>query len=231
MDRVLHALATAGQVRLDEGVDARRVCVRAARPPVPVQRLHREILGSGGPAASIGECLTDPASDLQCDVGYGAVVNLRRHWLALASLLMLVPVAAAVPAVARPAAEAPPAAAKAPAYDATIEITEHGIPHITSDTFEGMAYGAGWATTAAATCNLMDTLLTARGLRSQYLGPDARLADGVGGNGTNLRLGHPGHRPARPPGRRERCSPTRSPARATAPRRWSSPRPPASTSG
>jgi acyl-homoserine-lactone acylase len=106
--------------------------------------------------------------------------------IALASLLMLVPAAATVaaPQVASPRAAGP--AAKAPAYDVTIKITEHGIPHITSDTFAGMAYGAGWATTAAATCNLMDTLLTARGLRSKYLGPDASYQDNVGGSGTNL---------------------------------------------
>ena len=99
---------------------------------------------------------------------------------------MIVPVASAVPAAAGPVAAAPQAAATAPAYDATIKITEHGIPHVSSDTFEGMAYGAGWATMSAATCNLMDTLLTARGLRSKYDGPDATYRDSVGGSGSNL---------------------------------------------
>lgn len=104
--------------------------------------------------------------------------------IALTSLLMLVPAASAM---ATPENVSPRAAqAAAPTYDVTIEITEHGIPHITSSTFEGMAYGAGWATMAAAHCNLMDTMLTARGLRSQALGPDARYTDGVGGSGSNL---------------------------------------------
>lgn len=114
----------------------------------------------------------------------------RRHTravrIALASLLLLAPATAAVPAAH---AVSPPAghrtAERAP-YDVTIKITEHGIPHITSDTFEGMAYGAGYITTAEATCNLMETLLTARGERSLYLGPDGRYKDNVGGSGTNL---------------------------------------------
>ena len=111
--------------------------------------------------------------------------------VAVATLLLAVPATTAM-STARAAA---PAAAKAgvsasakaaPAYDVTIRTTEHGIPHIRSKTFPGMAYGAGWATTAAATCNLMDTLLTARGLRSEYYGPDVVFRDNVGGSATNL---------------------------------------------
>ncbi|HEU5037430.1 MAG TPA: penicillin acylase family protein [Nocardioides sp.] len=102
--------------------------------------------------------------------------------IALASLLLLTPAVAAVST----ADAAPPPAHRAAAYDVTIRITEHGIPHITSDTFEGMAYGAGYITTAEATCNLMETLLTARGERSLYLGPDERYQDNVGGSATNL---------------------------------------------
>ena len=109
--------------------------------------------------------------------------------IALTSLLLLVPAASAVatpPTDSPDARESRVAERAEPAYDVTIEITEHGIPHITSDTFEGMAYGAGWATMSAATCNLMDTMLTARGLRSKYYGPDARWSDNVGGSATNL---------------------------------------------
>ena len=102
--------------------------------------------------------------------------------IALAALLLLTPAAAAVTT----AEAAAPPARHAAAYDVTIRITEHGIPHITSDTFEGMAYGAGYITTAEATCNLMDTLLTARGERSLELGPDVRYRDNVGGSATNL---------------------------------------------
>ena len=105
--------------------------------------------------------------------------------VALATLLLLTPATAAVTT----ADAATPSAAKErrdQAYDVTIRITEHGIPHIRSTTFPGMAYGAGWITTAEATCNLMETLLTARGERSLYLGPDARYQDNVGGSATNL---------------------------------------------
>lgn len=116
--------------------------------------------------------------------------QITRARAALASLLLLSPItvaatsAAAAPAVT--ASAATPPAAKAPAYDVTIRITEHGIPHIRSNTLPGMAYGAGWITTAEATCNLMDTLLTARGQRSLYEGPDATYKDNVGGAATNL---------------------------------------------
>ena len=110
--------------------------------------------------------------------------------IALASLLLLTPAAAAVTTTAVTTADAAPATNRATSqaapYEATIKITDHGIPHVRSKTFAGMAYGAGWATTAAATCNLMETLLTARGLRSEYLGPDTKYQDGVGGSGTNL---------------------------------------------
>jgi acyl-homoserine-lactone acylase len=108
--------------------------------------------------------------------------HTRAVRIALATLLLLTPATAAVTTAH---AASPPGERTAP-YDVTIRITEHGIPHITSDTFEGMAYGAGWITTAEATCNLMDTLLTARGERSLYDGPDAVYKDNVGGSGTNL---------------------------------------------
>ncbi|CAI9418926.1 penicillin acylase family protein [Nocardioides sp. T2.26MG-1] len=113
---------------------------------------------------------------------------VRRHTrghLLLATLLLLPVAVAAVPADA-----APPPRAAAPArttpYDVTIKITEHGIPHVRSATFPGVAYGAGWITTAEATCTLMDTLVTARGQRSLHYGSDATYRDNVGGSATNL---------------------------------------------
>ncbi len=119
-----------------------------------------------------------------CDDRYIALVNLnlRTKVTSLVALSLLVP--AAVAATGSLASGS--AAAAEPTYDATIRITEHGIPHIEADSFPNLAYGAGWATAAASTCTLMDTLLTARGLRSEYLGPDETLNDRVGGNGTNL---------------------------------------------
>jgi len=111
---------------------------------------------------------------------------VRRHThrvgLTLATLLLLTPATAVVTTAD---AVAPPQD-RTPAYDVTIRITDHGIPHIKADTFAGVAYGAGWITTAEATCNLMDTLLTARGQRSLYEGPDATYKDNVGASATNL---------------------------------------------
>lgn len=118
------------------------------------------------------------------------MLNVRSIAMAAVAALMLTPLAAmaTTPAAADDSGGAaqPARAVKAKQYDATIRITEHGIPHIKADSFEDLAYGAGWATTAAATCTLMDTLLTARGQRSLYLGPDAIYSDRVGGYGTNL---------------------------------------------
>jgi acyl-homoserine-lactone acylase len=105
--------------------------------------------------------------------------------VALATLLLLSP-AAVVATSADAAPRSATVEARGPAYDVTIRITEHGIPHIRSNTLAGMAYGAGWITTAEATCNLMDTLLTARGQRSLYEGPDVTYTDNVGGSATNL---------------------------------------------
>ena len=108
--------------------------------------------------------------------------------LGLAGLLLVVPVATTAGAGGT-AAAAPTKTAAARTdspYQATIKITKHGIPHIEADNFADLGYGAGWATTAAVTCTLMDTLLTARGERSLYLGPEASYSDRVGGSGTNL---------------------------------------------
>jgi acyl-homoserine-lactone acylase len=117
--------------------------------------------------------------------------SLRPALVGLTSLLLLAPAAPAVVAAASPptAPAAAHAEAKKPAkkkYAAKIRITEHGIPHIEGDTFADLGYGSGWATAAAATCNLMDTVLTARGQRSRHLGADATYDDRVGGSGTNL---------------------------------------------
>jgi acyl-homoserine-lactone acylase len=123
--------------------------------------------------------------------------RVRPALIGVTSLLLLAPLAAIVPvasagAVRAAAPTATPAGAakqkpkKPKKYAAKIRITKHGIPHIEADSFADLGYGSGWATTAAATCNLMDTMLTARGQRSRYLGAEATYNDRVGGSGTNL---------------------------------------------
>ena len=69
---------------------------------------------------------------------------------------------------------------------ARITITEHGIPHIVAKDYESLGYGEGFATARTSVCNLADTVMTARGLRSRYLGPDRRYDDGVTLDATNL---------------------------------------------
>jgi len=81
-----------------------------------------------------------------------------------------------------------PHAAAAPSYAATIRITRHGIPHIVADDWGSLGYGSGYATASSSICNLADTLLTGRGERSKYLGPDARYDDQVTLDASNLEV-------------------------------------------
>ncbi|GAA1502153.1 penicillin acylase family protein [Nocardioides humi] len=104
----------------------------------------------------------------------------------LAAALVVPALAAAGPADARRAPEV--RAAAHPAYHATIAITEHGIPHITADDWGSLGYGSGYATARSSICNLADTVLTARGQRSRYLGGDGRYLDGVSLDASNLQV-------------------------------------------
>jgi len=71
-------------------------------------------------------------------------------------------------------------------YRARIVRTKHGIPHITARTWASLGFGNGYATAETSICNLADTVLTARGQRSRYLGPDQRYVDHVTLDATNL---------------------------------------------
>ena len=85
------------------------------------------------------------------------------------------------------ALSAPAEAAEPPArYDATVRITEHGIPHITARDWGSLGYGSGWATAGEATCTLADILLSARGQRSRWLGAETTYDDAVSKPATNL---------------------------------------------
>ena len=113
--------------------------------------------------------------------------------LAALSALVLVPGLATVPALAGPPADqtAGPTAELRPApggggYRAEITRTRHGIPHIEADDWGSLGYGEGYAAAETSICNLADTLLTARGERSRFLGADARYADHVTLDATNL---------------------------------------------
>lgn len=81
-----------------------------------------------------------------------------------------------------------PASADPPTYTATITRTEYGIPHITASNFGNLGFGSGYATAQTSACTLADIVLTGRGERSKYLGPDAKFDDGVAINGTNFQI-------------------------------------------
>ena len=71
-------------------------------------------------------------------------------------------------------------------YRARIVRTEHGIPHVTARTWGSLGFGNGYATAETSICNLADSVLTARGQRSRFLGPDKRYVDQVTLDATNL---------------------------------------------
>jgi acyl-homoserine-lactone acylase len=75
-----------------------------------------------------------------------------------------------------------------PAYTATIRRTEHGIPHITANGFGSLGFGSGYAAAETSLCTLADTLVTARGQRSRWFGPDKRYNDQVTLDASNLQV-------------------------------------------
>ena len=62
--------------------------------------------------------------------------------------------------------------AVAPAQDATIRRTDHGIPHITAKDYAGLGYGYGYALAEDNLCVIAEQYVTVRGERSRYFGPD-----------------------------------------------------------
>ena len=112
-----------------------------------------------------------------------------RTLLALAlAPLAAVPVALAVPGPAPAADAAATPASRSARYAATVEVTDHGIPHVTADNFRSLGFGSGYAQSGDALCTLADTLVTARGERSRWFGPDARYNDQVTLQASNLQV-------------------------------------------
>ncbi|HEU4512929.1 MAG TPA: penicillin acylase family protein [Nocardioidaceae bacterium] len=115
-------------------------------------------------------------------------MGFSRRATALLATLALLPAFTAVQAVTAPEEAA---AAESPlrpgdgVYRATIRRTKHGIPHVVAKDYGSLGFGHGFATAETSICSLADTLLTARGQRSQYLGPHRRYDDQVTLNATN----------------------------------------------
>ncbi|MFD7472815.1 penicillin acylase family protein [Streptomyces sp. NPDC059837] len=66
-------------------------------------------------------------------------------------------------------------------HTARISRTEYGIPHILARDFGGLGYGYGYAFAQDNVCELADQVVTLRGERSRFFGPD-----GESGEGSNL---------------------------------------------
>jgi acyl-homoserine-lactone acylase len=117
-------------------------------------------------------------------------MRLRSALCSLAGLSLLVPLLAlTTPASTAQSAPRPGTTAKAgPKYHATIRRTAHGIPHITADNFGDLGFGAGYAAADSSICTLADTLITARGQRSRWLGPKGHYNDQVAMEGSNLQV-------------------------------------------
>ena len=71
---------------------------------------------------------------------------------------------------------------------ATITRTDFGIPHVVADDFTSLGFGQGYVAAEDIVCSLADTLVTGRGERSLFFGPDGRYDDQVTLNATNLQV-------------------------------------------
>jgi acyl-homoserine-lactone acylase len=66
-------------------------------------------------------------------------------------------------------------------HSVRISRTEYGVPHILAQDFDGLGYGYGYAFAQDNVCELADHVVTLRGERSRFFGPD-----GESGEGANL---------------------------------------------
>lgn len=117
---------------------------------------------------------------------------MRVPWKSRASrpvaAMLGVVLAVAVGSTATPAATAAPTASTTTAlltgrttgdghYLAAIQRTEYGIPHILADDYGSLGYGYGYAFAQDNLCVLADRVITVRGQRSVYFGPNAESDD------------------------------------------------------
>ncbi len=108
--------------------------------------------------------------------------------LASAALLPLATVVTSAPVAGAAQPATAPQAPRAVTFQATIDRTKHGIPHITADNFADLGFGSGYAAAETSICTLADTLLTGRGQRSRWFGPNKRYNDQVTLEASNLQV-------------------------------------------
>jgi acyl-homoserine-lactone acylase len=73
------------------------------------------------------------------------------------------------------------APAKLSRFSAELSRTSHGIAHVRAGDFRGLGYGLAYAYAQDNVCMFADTLLTVRGERSQFFGPEARATKRING--------------------------------------------------
>nr|WSY50304.1 penicillin acylase family protein [Streptomyces sp. NBC_00886] len=66
-----------------------------------------------------------------------------------------------------------------------ISRTEYGVPHVLAGDFDGLGYGYGYAFAQDNVCELADHVVTLRGERSRFFGPDGVPGEGEA-DGSNL---------------------------------------------
>ncbi|MFD7054919.1 penicillin acylase family protein [Streptomyces mirabilis] len=81
------------------------------------------------------------------------------------------------------------AAQAVPSHDdvlsATIRYTEYGIPHILANDYESLGFGTGYAQARDTICVIADGVVTTRGERSRFFGPDGRPDGSLSAAGSN----------------------------------------------
>jgi len=71
-------------------------------------------------------------------------------------------------------------------YFAEIRRTQYGIPHILAHDYGGLGYGYGYAFAQDDLCVMADRVVSLRGERSRFFGPNAVSDDALGPTTTNL---------------------------------------------
>jgi len=74
----------------------------------------------------------------------------------------------------------PPAPPPAALYSAEVARTTHGVVHVRANDFRSIGYGLAYAYAQDNVCMFADSLLTARGERSQFFGPEAHATQRSG---------------------------------------------------
>ncbi|MEU8276007.1 penicillin acylase family protein [Microbispora bryophytorum] len=91
--------------------------------------------------------------------------------------MKLRPLVIALALLAPAVATVPAAEAADGGYSVTIRRTEYGIPHITAKDYGGLGFGYGYAFAQDNLCTLASWVVTLRGERSRYFGPEAESDD------------------------------------------------------